>query len=288
MLKYLKSLSGLTLASLCTVTNLLGVFPQSAAQAISVTTVAATQPSRTNRLARNQRSGRIRVVYAETNDPLSALLIQGYQETRFFEEIGKLITSEINLPRDITVVLTDCGQANAAYSSQEHAIVICNELTKNNYQFLKQHGYGEEKALKTAIFSSIFTFYHESGHMLIHELNLPVVGKEEDVADQFAAFFLLINDDKDKSMSGEIVMAAANLFKLQSTVPDESDIIDEHSLHKQRFYNLVCMLYGAAPKKYSRLVAKLDYPESRLNSCQAENKSKFTAWKLLLQPYLKT
>lgn len=195
----------------------------------------------------------------------------------------------MNLPRNITVVLTDCGTANAAYINQKHAIVMCNELTKENHQLLRKNGYGEDKAMKTAILASIFFFYHESGHMLIHELNLPITGKEEDVADQFSAIFLLLNDPSEgKSASGEIVLAAATLFKLESTTPKHRDFQDEHALSQQRFYNLVCMLYGAAPAQYSNLVAKLDYADARLHRCQRESESIVTAWQRLLHPYLKT
>jgi Putative metallopeptidase len=288
MLNYFKLLSGLALASLFTVAELPGVFPQTVAQAQTTGSVAATKKT-SNLIARNRRSGRIKVVYGKTNDPLSAALMEGYQRYGLFEEIGKLITSEINLPRDITVVVTDCGQANAFYNSEKHAIVMCNELIKSNYQVLLNNGYEEEEALQTAIFASVFTFYHESAHMLISELNLPVVGRDEDAADQFAAFFLLINDSsKGKSISGEIVMAAAKLFALQSTPVTPEDTINEHALNQQRFYSLVCILYGAAPEKYSGLVAKLGYSESRLNRCQADAVSIVTAWQRLLAPYLKT
>ena len=288
MLKHVKWLSGLALASLCTVA-VPGVFPQSAAQALTLTTASATQPTRSNRVARIQHSSRIRVVYGDTDDPLSAALMQGYRENRFFEEIGQLITSEINLPRDITVVVKDCGQANAYYSPNEHAIVICNELTKENYQVLRKHGYGEDEALQTAVYASVFFFYHESGHMLIHELNLPTVGKEEDVADQFSAVFLLLNDPSShKSLSGEILLSAAKLFQLQRSDLDPEILKDPHALNQQRFYNIVCLLYGSAPEQYSKLVAKLDYPESRQNSCREESETIVSAWKRLLQAHLKT
>ncbi len=289
MLNYLKWLSGLALVSLVTVGDLPGVFPKAVARAQTSTTALANQKTPTHLIARNRGDGRINVVYGETDDPFSAKLIQAYQRYGYFEKVSALITSEIALPGDITVVLTNCGTANAFYSSEKHAIVICNELTKENYQLLRQNGYEQDKALKTAIFASLFFFYHESGHMLIHELNLPVVGKEEDVADQFSAFFLLMNDSSaDKSDSGEILMSAAKLFALEKNLASEQGLQDEHALDRQRFYNLVCMLYGAAPAKYSNLVANLNYLEPRLSRCQAESKSLVTAWQRLLQPYLKT
>jgi Putative metallopeptidase len=288
MLNSLKGLSGLLLASLLTIGDLPGVFPQKVAQAQTATSTLAKRPA-ANLIANHQTSGQINVVYGETTDPISAALIRGYQRYGFFEKIGGLITSEINLPQDITVALADCGMANAAYVGKEHTIVICNELTKENYQVLLKNGYGKDEALKTAIFASVFTFFHETGHMLIHELNLAAVGKEEDVADQFAAFFLLSNDpSEDKAASGEMVLAAAKIFALESTEPGNHDYQDEHGLSLQRSYTLVCTLYGANPEKYSTLVSKLDYSESRLQRCQSDAETIVSAWQRLLEPHLKS
>ena len=290
MLNYIKWLSGLALVSLFTVGDLPGVFPKAVARAQTPATAPANQKAPPTRLsARNRGGGEISVVYQETSDPLSASLIKAYQRYGYFEKIGALITSEIALPRDITVVLTDCEQPNAFYSSEHHAIVMCNELTKENYRLLRADGYSEKAALKTAILSSVFTFYHEAGHMLIHELELPAVGREEDNVDQFSAFFLLVNDSSvDKSNSGEIILAAAKVFSLKPSSLTSAIIQDEHSLSQQRLANLVCMLYGAAPSGYQDLVKELDYSESRLAGCQAESSKTFAAWKRLLEPYLKT
>jgi Putative metallopeptidase len=286
MLNYLKGLSGLVLASLLTVGDLPGLLPPKVAQALTTTSVPANRPA-ANSISRSQPSSRINVVYGETDDPLSAELIQSYQRYGLFEKIGNLITSEIDLPQDITVVLADCGQANAAYMSDKHAIVVCNELTKESYQVLLKNGHSKAEALKTAIFASVFFFYHEVGHMLIHELNLPATGKEEDAVDQFSAFFLLSNDSSEaKSVSGEIILSAAEVFALESTEPGTHEYQDEHGLSQQRSYGLICILYGKNPEQYSDLVNKLDYSESRLHRCQQESKSIVSAWQRLLKPYL--
>jgi hypothetical protein len=283
MFNYFKWLSGVALVSLVTIGDLPGVSLQ---RVRAQPTIAATQTPA--KIARHRRGGRIKVVYGEANDRFSAQLMQGYRQSRFFERIGGLMASQVNLPQNVTIVLTQCGQANAAYSNEEHAIVICNELTNQNYRIFRKAGYREEEALKSAIFATVFTFYHEAGHMLIHELDLPTTGKEEDVADQFSAYYLLSSDSsEDKAMSGQIVMSAAKLFKLQSTRPSPEDYIDEHSLNQQRYYNLVCMLYGKAPDRYRGLVSRLNYPESRLNGCQLESERMFASWQRLLEPHAK-
>jgi hypothetical protein len=288
MLNYFKWMSSLALVSLFTVGDLPGLFPQTAAQAQTSATAPTVKKTPPNRVALNLRGGQINVVYEATSDPFSADLIKAYQRYGLFEKIGNLITSEIDLPHDLTVVLADCGQANAAYLADKHAIVICNELTKENYQVLLKNGHSKPEALKKAIFASVFTFYHEAGHALIHELNLPAVGREEDAVDQFSAFFLLSNDSsEDKSISGEIILSAAEVFALDSTEPGAHEYQDEHGLSQQRAYALICILYGKNPEQYSDLVKKLDYSEPRLRRCKQESKSIVSAWQRLLQPYLK-
>jgi Putative metallopeptidase len=288
MLNHLKGLSGLllTTTTLITVSDLSGVLPPKMAQALTTTSVAATRPA-TNSIAQSQSSGRINVVYRESNNPLSAELIRGYQRYGLFEKVGNLIASEINLPQDITIVLTDCGQANAAYMEDKHEIVLCSELTNESFQVLLKNGHSKEKALKEAIFASVFFALHEAGHMVAKELNLPVVGREEDAVDQFAAFFLLSNDSSEtKSISGEIILSAAEVFALTSTEPGIHEYQDEHGLSQQRAFSLICILYGENPEEYSELVSKLDYTESRLGRCQLESKSIISAWQRLLKPYL--
>jgi Putative metallopeptidase len=286
MFNYFKWI-GVALVSLFTFCELPIVFSEAAAQA-QTSTATPTTKKNSSLVARNHSGGRMKVVYEETKDPFSAVLIEQYKQSKLFEKIGDLVTSEINLPQDITVLLTDCGEGNAAYIREHRTIVICNELTKENYQLLLKNSDGEEAALKAAIFASVFFFYHETAHMLIDRLNLPVVGKEEDIADQFSGFFLLSNDSSsDKTISGEMILSAARLFALESTTPSNREYQDEHGLNQQRFYNLVCLLYGANPAKYGDLVSKLDYSESRLSRCQSEVGPIMSAWQRLLQPYLK-
>jgi Putative metallopeptidase len=238
-------------------------------------------------LARHQSGGRIEVVYGESDDPFSVALMEADREQGFYQAVADKITSEIRLPRNVTVVLRDCGQANAFYDRNNHSITMCNELTKASYERFKAAGDGDEAALESAIFSSIFYFFHEAGHLVTGELNLPIVGREEDVADQFSAFFLLSNDpSEDKSNSSKILLSAAQLFRLTSEKPTQSNYLDEHGLNQQRFYNIICMLYGKSPENYRQLISSLNYPESRAASCQQELNKMFDSWQRLLEPYL--
>jgi hypothetical protein len=287
MFNYCKWLGGLILVSLFAIGDVPGISPKKVAQSQTpISAIANQNPA--NLIALHPGNGIIKVIYGKTNDRFSARLMESYQQSNFFERITEPIATQFKLPRNVRVILQDCGVANAFYSSEEHAIIMCNELTNQAYKLSKQKGYGEEAALKSAVLSTVFFLYHEVGHMLVHELDLPIVGGEEDIADRFAAYFLLRSDPSaDKSLSGQILLSAAKVFARQSTRPGNEIYKDPHPLNQQRYYNIVCIVYGAAPEKYTGLVTKLNYPESRLNGCLQESESMFRNWGRLLQPYLK-
>ena len=45
---------------------------------------------------------------------------------------------------------------------------------------------------------------------------------------------------------------------------------DEHGLPAQRFYNVLCMAYGADPKLFADLVEKEYLPKERAEGCDGE------------------
>jgi Putative metallopeptidase len=287
MYKYLNWISRLALISLVSLGDNLSGLQNSAVLAQDTTPTATTdsQP-KSNPVAPNQRGDRFKLVYVKTDDRLSLQLMEAYHKNQLFNKVGKVITTKINLPRNITLLIKDCGEVNAYYNGSDHSITMCNELAKSNYKVFRQAGFDNEQAWQAAIYATIFVFYHEAGHMLIRELNLPAVGKEEDVADQFSAYLLLNNDPTEgRKMSKSIVGAAADLFKLTARKPSKELMLDEHSLNQQRFYNLVCILYGAAPDTYGELVKKLDYPDRRLYGCRLEYQQIASSWKRLLEPH---
>lgn len=65
---------------------------------------------------------------------------------------------------------------------------------------------------------------------------------------------------------------------------DDSTYADEHSLDKQRFFNLVCWVYGSNPEKHEDLVGDDFLPEARAQRCPGEYQQIDRSWSRLLQP----
>lgn len=279
-------ISRLALISLVSLGSNLPGLENSAVFAQDQTPTATIDPQpQSNPVAPNQRRDRIKLVYVKTEDRSSLELMEAYHKNQLFNKVARLITTKVNLPRNITLLIRDCGQVNAYYSSNG-SITMCNELTKSYYKLFRQAGLDNEQAWQSAIYATIFVFYHEAGHMLIHQLDIPVAGREEDAADQFSAYLLLNNDRTEgKAMSKSIVGAAADWFSLTAGKPTKESMLGEHSLNQQRFYNLVCILYGADPATYGELVKKLGYDDRRLSGCRREYQQISRSWKRLLEPH---
>jgi Putative metallopeptidase len=226
------------------------------------------------------------VVYGESKDPESRAIVQRYQQSHQIEQWADLLNRRVRLPRNIKVIVKDCGKVNAFYSPTDHTITLCNEFTKSSMALFKQSKYSPQDAAEKADRVNGFTFFHEAGHMLINELDLVITGREEDVADQFASFALL-NEPEFKRQGPAMLQAAAQRWRLKGTKVTDKSLMDEHPLNDQRVYALLCTLYINDPDGYAPTVGKLGYTTRRLRKCRKEYRQVNRAWRSLLKPHLK-
>lgn len=120
-----------------------------------------------------------------------------------------------------------------------------------------------------------FTLLHEMGHLLISELQLPVLGREEDAADQlgFMGLFLLHDRQHDDDFYAKL-LDIADYWRLewQRKKPEQEQVRewDSHSLDAQRFFNLACLAYGSDPKHLEWIISQTGLPDERAFYCQDE------------------
>jgi hypothetical protein len=134
----------------------------------------------------------------------------------------------------------------------------------------------------------LFALVHEVGHMLIAEMGLPVLGREEDAADAFATLTgLKMGDD----FSDRVLMASARGWFLSDRRNKKENIktvfYDEHGLDKQRAYNIVCLMVGSNPEKFESLATMTELPESRQGTCQGDFSNASWSWNKALEPHLR-
>jgi hypothetical protein len=163
----------------------------------------------------------------------------------------------LRFPQPVTVVWTECGAVNAAWDGQGN-IIMCYELA----EYLKAL-FGKRltnrQQLRAAVMSAVmFTFLHELGHGLIAMYRLPAVGREEDAADQLAALILILSKSGDDGVG--VAALGAQFFRVLALSGEKTPFFDEHSLDAQRYYNVMCLVYGSSPERFASLVGDKQAP----------------------------
>jgi len=119
---------------------------------------------------------------------------QSLQRIQFLEREAAFLSQIIRLPQQVVLSTGECGSENAFYHPKHKAIVLCLELFAQIAKGIQRdfaHKASSEEIRSAVAGAYLFILMHEVGHALIHLLNLPVLGREEDAADQIGAFFLL-------------------------------------------------------------------------------------------------
>jgi hypothetical protein len=119
-----------------------------------------------------------------------------------------------------------------------------------------------------------FIALHELGHALVDQLQLPVTGREEDAVDQFAIWLMLADGDS----AG--VLSAASVFA--GEVSGSQDVAAAHSLDSQRYFNMLCWVYGSDAGWRETLVEDWALPADRATQCVGEYAQLGRSWGRLL------
>lgn len=122
--------------------------------------------------------------------------------------------------------------------------------------------------IRFAANNSLFVLYHEMAHLLIDQLRLPVLGKEEDAADNVATWTLL---NKRTAAADKALADAAEGWLLTGVAYGsgkyEEDFAAAHSLDKQRAYQIVCLMVGSDDTAFRPIANQYAIARDRQDSC---------------------
>ncbi len=197
------------------------------------------------------------------------------------------------MPRPLHYVGMECGMVNAFYSPKDSAIFLCYEMVNYLLRQADELNVNNDPDFPTEYVKSNLRFIllHETGHAFIDLLNLPSTGREEDAVDQMAATMILmhVNRDEPPEQLTRVLSMTATWFKtnasLQNGAAAHDTFSDEHSLNEQRYYNLLCMVYGRNPQEYASIVDRGLLPKSRAARCPQETSKIVSSWARLLLPH---
>ncbi|MBR9707228.1 MAG: hypothetical protein GOV15_02210 [Candidatus Diapherotrites archaeon] len=210
------------------------------------------------------------------------------------DALPEFLNEGFTLPYDVDINATECGRVNAFYHSGRKDITMCHDLY-DHFRGLFGKMYDDEEDVQLASMEAWnFVFFHELGHAMVDVYNLPATGTGENVADQVATYMAV------EGGYSEIALSGADWFSLQTEEREQAGstnlsayyFADEHALDQQRFFNIVCWVYGAdwlrgegEAKRYQYLVDDGHLPEDRAARCPSEYYDLQKAINTLITPH---
>jgi hypothetical protein len=232
------------------------------------------------------KPNRVDVEYVPPKSSAHDSLYKLVQERRLLEKIRDLL-APFRLPRRLLLKTEGCdGVINAWYD--DGVITVCYEYLDWVWQSAPAQttpaGVAPIDALAGPVVQIII---HEAGHAVFDLLKIPIFGREEDDADQFSAYVML---QAGKDDARRLIAGAAYQYK--SGVQSENQNIatkrfaDVHGTMAERFFNILCLAYGADNELFKDIVANGYLPKERAEGCSDEYAQVAYAFKTLIGPYI--
>lgn len=230
------------------------------------------------------QADRMTFTYEPPKNPEHETVFRLLKDRQVLEKFKQFL-SPLRLPRPLRLKLAGCdGDSNAWY--EDDVVTVCyeyiDEQLKNAPKETTPAGVTRVDAI---VGPTVEVFLHEVGHAVFDYLKVPLFGREEDAADQFAAFILLRFGKED---ARRLIGGVAYAYQTEASVPStkKNPFADEHGLPAQRLYNVLCTAYGADPKLFADLVEKKYLPEERADGCDGEYAQIKLAMTKLIFPYI--
>jgi hypothetical protein len=226
-------------------------------------------------------SGQATSFYGQSHDPHLQRLLGMVRNSQLAERMAGVAQTHLQLRYNLGVGFKECGASQAFYDPSNRSITICAEFLGQVLDLMTQ---------KKEFFATLnaqrldgwingilwFVFLHELAHAVIDINHVAITGREEDVADQFAAWYALnFVDLKLQPIFGPTAWFFQELptsSELQKLPPETLKhlMADVHPLQQQRVFNLACWRYGLDQIKGAQLARQVQLPVARLEQCPQE------------------
>jgi hypothetical protein len=237
--------------------------------------------------ADDARPDRIRIEYAPPRNSDHQDLYELLKQRRALESLQQIF-NPIRLPGDLTLRTVGCdGVSNAWY--QQSVVSVCYEYLREIQEMAPQDTTASGITPSDAMLGQFFyVFAHEFGHAIYDLLPIPVLGTEEDAADYFSAYMMLMfgQDQARRLIIGAGYAYSRYLANPRVTIPLVA-FSGSHSPPAQRFFNLMCLAYGSdSTGVFADLVDMGYLTPTRAPRCRREFNRLSFAFRELIVPHM--
>lgn len=121
---------------------------------------------------------------------------------------------------------------------------------------------------------------HEIGHALIREFDLPILGPEEAIADDFATVLIVT------AVPGQAERIIANYAIFKAHDASEAPLFSEYTDDVKRGARAVCLAYGYRPDNYGSLADRFGLNGDLAANCRDSAPEVFRSWRRIMAPLM--
>lgn len=234
-------------------------------------------------------NGQVIVKYEPPTDPKFQPNFEALTRRRVLERLQGFLVP-LRLPRPLTIRVAECGGADSiAYKSGDPA-TICYELVRKIVDITNRNTNDPRERAQVIHGTFVEAALHQVAYAVFDLLQAPVWGREDDAADRVAAFIMTQFGDQ---VALSTVLGTAKFFEYSEHAWSGADFAGLASPESQRFYNFLCIAYGADPLTFHFLAGAPvpgsrvgQIPESRAVRCRREFNQVRQAFNLRIMPYV--
>jgi putative metallopeptidase DUF4344 len=237
---------------------------------------------------------RIHIEYVPPKKPVHQKTYEAIKTRRVLERL-KEIFSPFRLPEDLYIKTLECdGKPNTYFDREEDrpTVKLCYEYLKAIHDKMpKKPTSAGLSPTEVLVGQYVFAAAHELGHALFDVYNIPIFGRQEDAADQFATYFILqFGGERARRLILGAAYSYTGFVKQLTGNPKVtmplSALSSDHGQPEQRYYNLICISYGYDPEVFAEAADKKYLPAARAKVCQLEYQNLRYAVKRLINPHI--
>lgn len=246
--------------------------------------------------------------YLPPNDTNKAAYVA--LQSRHILEVYSQFLSPLRLPHPLTLIALNCQPTfhsdSPFYSSGDRALHFCYEWY-SDVLHAAPTATTPQGVTRANVITGMWagTLLHETGHAMFDMLDVPVFGREEDAADETAAFIALqFNKDVGRTIIKGFAYFWQIVAKNGSDPPTVSDpnppqdaiqrclddplcaYSDVHGTASQRLYNTLCLGYGGDPATFKDFVQMGWLPKARADDCGREYHQLEFAFSKTILPFI--